>query len=170
MLPKLSSVQDAKVLNAGQGHVVPQNPRHVRYLPEVVKQVVAEHEEMQSIAGNKVMDWTSHFLPDGVLDISTTFVYKLESSLKNNIKTCKAKRAVRNFHEILGVHYVPLTSHALVPSDPSLQILFFRTMRHTLHLKRMDDKMAFLNPPLLYEVWVHFLLITCTHLGTYSPN
>mmetsp|Transcript_36555 Transcript_36555/g.70156 ORF Transcript_36555/g.70156 Transcript_36555/m.70156 type:complete len:263 (+) Transcript_36555:948-1736(+) len=154
--PILSAIQGVKVLNAIQSHVVPQNSQQARSLPDADKWVAPKHEEMQLIADEKVTGWTSLFILDGVIAITTIFVHALKRTLENTIERYKARWVVRGVLEIPDVHYDRLATHAPVASERSLLIMFSLTMKHHLHLKQMDIITAFPNVPLVHEVWVRF--------------
>lgn len=59
--PMLENLHGTKILTAVEGHVAPQDSKQVNSLTDSHTWIAAEHEEMESIANNKVICCTSPF-------------------------------------------------------------------------------------------------------------
>jgi len=150
------TVHMPKALSVTREHVIPLSSRRARNLKDSAKWLAAEDEEMASIEHNKVIDCTSTYVPEGIVAITTMFIYALKWTLLNTIERYKARWVVRGFLEILDVHFNHDTTHAPVASDSSLLIMMSFIVRRDLHFKQLDVKTAFLNSPLEHDIWVRF--------------
>lgn len=84
-------------------------------------------------------------------------VYNFKWTHENTVGRYKSQWAVRDFLEIPCVHHDSLATYSPVASDSSPLTLLSLIMTHDLHLKQLDVNTAFINSPLLHEVWVRFL-------------
>mmetsp|Transcript_36402 Transcript_36402/g.69861 ORF Transcript_36402/g.69861 Transcript_36402/m.69861 type:complete len:194 (-) Transcript_36402:909-1490(-) len=76
--------------------------------------------------------------------------------MMNTIERYKARWVVHGFMEILDEHFSPDSTHAPVASDSSLLVMMSLVAIRVLKIKQMDAKSAFLNSPLIHDVWVRF--------------
>lgn len=100
---------------------------------------------MQSIRHNKVIAHASAYLHEGAIAITTVSVHALKWTMVNTIEMHKARWVVREFMEILGVHFNPSTTH--VPATLESSLLVSIVLRHNLYFKQSDVKTTFLNSP-----------------------
>lgn len=135
-----SFVQSPTILDVFDDNIIPQNARHVRSLPDSDKWLVAEDGEMESIRHNKMIAPTVRFLPDGIITITTMFIYALKRTLINTIERYKARWVVRGSMEIPDVHFDPDAAHTPVTSNSSILVMISLVVKHYLHFKHLDAK------------------------------
>lgn len=94
-IPVNFSVQMPAILSVSGYNIIPQNASLARSLPNSNKWLSAEDDGIESIRYNRVIAQTASLLPDGVIAITTMFIYTLKWTLMNTIERHKARRVVR---------------------------------------------------------------------------
>lgn len=79
---------------------MPQNVRKACTLPDSDKWLVVEDEEMESIRYNTTIAQTVSFLHDGIIGITTMFIYALRWTLMDTIERHKTRGVVRSLLHI----------------------------------------------------------------------
>ena len=123
---------------------LPKTHKQAMQSPEAEQWRGAEEEELRSMRVNKVLKPSK--LHDGVVPLTTKWVYTVKTDLNGKIVKYKARLVARGYLQVLGIDYDETFSP--VTRLETVRIVLAIAAQLGLKIHQMDVETAFLNADL----------------------